>query len=87
LGVTIKNIELDMECVLSWEKYMLHCGSSKGFWDWVDVGKYMIVLADPALNLYPIYETKPFWSSRINLCGDSVVGYELPSHIKQPVDS
>jgi hypothetical protein len=84
------DFELGMECVLSWEEYLLHCASSKGFrvlglrgcWE-----IEMIVLADLALNLCPVYEIEPCWSSRVNLCGDYVVGYELSSHIKQPVDS
>jgi hypothetical protein len=27
------DFELDMECVLSLEEYMLHCGNFGGFWD------------------------------------------------------
>jgi hypothetical protein len=53
----------------------------KGFW-----GVELIALADPALNIYSIYKTKPCLNNRIDLCGDYVVGYELYSHIKQPID-
>ncbi len=28
-----RDFELGMECVLSLEKYMSSCGSSRGFWD------------------------------------------------------
>jgi len=33
------DFELGMECVLSLEEYLLHCGNSKGFWDSRDVLK------------------------------------------------
>jgi hypothetical protein len=54
----------------------------RGYW-----GVELIVFANPALNICLVSETKPCSSSRINFCGDSVVGYELPSHIKQHVNS
>jgi hypothetical protein len=54
----------------------------KGYWE-----IELIVLVVLALNFCPISEIKPCWSCRVNLCGDSVVGYELPSRMKQPIDS
>ncbi len=53
----------------------------KGLW-----GIKLIALADPALHLYSISETEPCLSNRVDFCGEYVVGYELYSHVKQPVD-
>ncbi len=53
----------------------------RGFW-----GVELIALTDFALNLCSISETEPYLSNRVDLCGDYVVGYELYSHVKQPVD-
>jgi hypothetical protein len=53
----------------------------KGLW-----GVELIALANPALNLCSIFETKPCLNNNVDFCGDYVVGYELYFHIKQPID-
>ncbi len=74
------DFELGMECVLSWEEYLLHCGNFEGFWDWGDAREVeLIVMVDLALIFCPMFEVEPCWNNKVNLCGDSVVEYEMPT--------
>ncbi len=46
------DFELSVKCVLSWKKYLLHCGSSKGFGTERSRGVELITPTDPTLNVY-----------------------------------
>ncbi len=64
------DFELSVECVLSWEKYLLHCGSSRGFGTEGMLGSiiwlYLLILP---WNLCPVSDSEPCWSNSFNRCG------------------